>query len=79
MRDGNGVRYRIEEVTARCSAEKVEPLTELDVRDGLRGLPVSVPVAVEDLTKRERARLRLSRQVLGSALVPPAAPSDASW
>jgi hypothetical protein len=54
-----GVVYRTEEAeTARRRVQKVEPLTELDVLDGLMGLPVGVPVAVVDLTERECARLR---------------------
>lgn len=54
-----GVVYRTDEAEAgRRRVQKAEPVTELDVLDGLMGLPVGVPVAVADLTERERARLR---------------------
>jgi hypothetical protein len=54
-----GVVYRTDEAeVARRRVQKVEPLIELDVLDGLMGLPVGVPVAVVDLTERECARLR---------------------
>ncbi|MFE2750532.1 hypothetical protein ACFXGA_00860 [Actinosynnema sp. NPDC059335] len=54
-----GLVYELDETEAsRRVTEQVEPLTDLAVLDVLMGMPVGLPVALEDLTDREREILR---------------------
>ncbi|MFC6091535.1 hypothetical protein [Saccharothrix lopnurensis] len=54
-----GLVYELDEVEAsRRATEQFSPLTDLAVLDVLMGMPAGLPVALEDLTERERGILR---------------------